>query len=380
MNGAVLRVAVVGHTNRGNFGHAMDTAFSRVPGTRIIAVADQDESGRNAALVRTGAGKAYADYALMLRSETPDIVVIGPRYCDSHEELIMEAIGRGVRGILCEKPLASTLDSIDRIQGACRSSGTTLLMAHRSRENPYVHWAQKMIREEIGPLRAMRGHGKSDHRVGMEDTVVLGLHVFDQMAFFAGAPEWCAGHVTVDGRDLVASDGRDGPEGIGKIAGNQVNAYFAFPDGVVGHWESSNGDRPGASWYWLELHGERGIIALRNLPDGEVYRYPHGHWMPDPNAGAWERVTIDEWDRDDDGVVRTSLQRTDESNRRHATALRDLLVNGGTRDDVSTIREAEVALEMTMGPVLSHLRGCRVAFPMDVRTNPFDMLHASSLG
>ena len=79
MNGPVLRVAVVGHTNRGNFGHAMDTAFSRVPGTRIIAVADQDESGRNAALVRTGAGKADADYALMLRSETPDIVVIGPR-------------------------------------------------------------------------------------------------------------------------------------------------------------------------------------------------------------------------------------------------------------------------------------------------------------
>lgn len=33
MNGPVLRVAVVGHTNRGNFGHAMDTAFSRVPGT-----------------------------------------------------------------------------------------------------------------------------------------------------------------------------------------------------------------------------------------------------------------------------------------------------------------------------------------------------------
>ena len=44
MNGPVLRVAVVGHTNRGNFGHAMDTAFSRVPGTRIVAVADPDET------------------------------------------------------------------------------------------------------------------------------------------------------------------------------------------------------------------------------------------------------------------------------------------------------------------------------------------------
>ena len=380
MNGTVVRVAVIGHTNRGNFGHAMDTAFSRVPGTRIVAVSDPDENGRNASLVRTGAGKAYADYAPMLRIEKPDIVVIGSRYCDSHEALIMEAIGRGARGILCEKPLASTLDAIDRIRKACLSSGTTLLMAHRSRENPYVHWAQKMIREEIGPLRVMRGHGKSDHRVGMEDTVVLGLHVFDQMAYFAGTPGWCTGHVTMDGRDIVASDVHDGPEGIGKIAGNQVNAYYAFPNGVVGHWESSKGDRPGSSWYGLELHGERGIIALRNLPDGEVYRYPHGHWMPDPDAGSWERVRIDEWDLGEDGHVRTSLQRTDESNRRHATALRDLLLHGGTRDDVSTVREAEVALEMTMGPVVSHLRGCRVGFPMDVRTNPFDRVRNGALG
>ncbi len=378
MNGTVLRVAVVGHTNRGNFGHAMDTAFARVPGTRIVAIADPDEKGRNASLVRTGAGNAYADYALMLRQERPDIVVIGPRYCDAHEELIMEAIGSGVRGILCEKPLAPTLGSIDRIHRACRSSGTTLLMAHRSRENPYIHWAQRVIQEEIGPLRVMRGHGKADHRVGMEDTVVLGLHVFDQMAFFAGTPQWCTGHVTVDGRDILASDVRDGPEGIGKIAGNQVNAYYAFANGVVGHWESIKGDRPGSSWYGLELHGERGIIALRNLPDGEVYRYPHGHWMPDPEAGAWERVTIDEWDLDENGNVRTSSQRTDESNRRHATALRDLLVHGGTRDDVSTVREAQVALEMTMGPVVSHLSGCRVEFPMDVRTNPFDMLQTGS--
>ncbi len=378
MNGTVLRVAVVGHTNRGNFGHAMDTAFARVPGTRIVAIADPDEKGRNASLVRTGAGNAYADYALMLRQERPDIVVIGPRYCDAHEELIIEAIGSGVRGILCEKPLAPTLGSIDRIHRACRSSGTTLLMAHRSRENPYIHWAQRVIQEEIGPLRVMRGHGKADHRVGMEDTVVLGLHVFDQMAFFAGTPQWCTGHVTVDGRDILASDVRDGPEGIGKIAGNQVNAYYAFANGVVGHWESTKGDRPGSSWYGLELHGERGIIALRNLPDGEVYRYPHGHWMPDPEAGAWERVTIDEWDLDENGNVRTSSQRTDESNRRHATALRDLLVHGGTRDDVSTVREAQVALEMTMGPVVSHLSGCRVEFPMDVRTNPFDMLQTGS--
>ena len=42
------RVAIVGHTGRGNYGHFLDLAFVGVEGARIVAVADPDDTGRAA--------------------------------------------------------------------------------------------------------------------------------------------------------------------------------------------------------------------------------------------------------------------------------------------------------------------------------------------
>ena len=42
---APLRVAVIGHTGRGNYGHGLDTMWREVPGTQVVAVADADAKG-----------------------------------------------------------------------------------------------------------------------------------------------------------------------------------------------------------------------------------------------------------------------------------------------------------------------------------------------
>lgn len=55
------RVAVVGHTGRGNYGHFLDMAFVGVEGARIVAVADPDAAGRRAVQAKTGAPASYAD-------------------------------------------------------------------------------------------------------------------------------------------------------------------------------------------------------------------------------------------------------------------------------------------------------------------------------
>ena len=39
------RVGIVGRTGRGNYGHALDTAWLAVPQTKIVAVADDDKAG-----------------------------------------------------------------------------------------------------------------------------------------------------------------------------------------------------------------------------------------------------------------------------------------------------------------------------------------------
>ena len=39
------RVAVIGHTGKGNYGHGIDTVWLKVPQCEIVAVADADEKG-----------------------------------------------------------------------------------------------------------------------------------------------------------------------------------------------------------------------------------------------------------------------------------------------------------------------------------------------
>src|SRR5262245_51679988 len=75
-----LRVAVIGHTGRGNYGHGIDTMWLHVPGTEIVAVADADAKGLEVELKKLKVEKGFADYRKMLVETKPDIVAIGPRH------------------------------------------------------------------------------------------------------------------------------------------------------------------------------------------------------------------------------------------------------------------------------------------------------------
>ena len=46
------RVAVIGRTGRGNYGHALDTAVRTYPGMEIVAVADENPEGLKKAAER----------------------------------------------------------------------------------------------------------------------------------------------------------------------------------------------------------------------------------------------------------------------------------------------------------------------------------------
>jgi predicted dehydrogenase len=52
---SVLRVGIVGATGYGNYGHHLDTAYDGLSNVEVVAVADPDADGREAAAARTGA-------------------------------------------------------------------------------------------------------------------------------------------------------------------------------------------------------------------------------------------------------------------------------------------------------------------------------------
>ena len=365
------RAVAIGHTGRGNYGHDIDLSFAEIPQVELVAVADPDESGRLAAQERTGARRSYADYRTMIEREKPDLALVCPRWSDQHKAMILACIEAGVRGIYSEKPVVPTLKDADEVLAACHETGVRLVVAHRSRENPYMHWARDLLASgEIGRLEAIRAHGKFDKRHGGMDLAVLAPHLFDQMRYFAGAPSWVFGHLTQDGRPITRADAYQGAEGVGLIAGDRVAAMFGFPNGVVGYYETYPGDRAGASWYGIELHCTNGIIALRNLPRGEVYRYPYGLWLPSAEDGLWERIHLAEWDEDATGEPREGNATTHESNRRHALSLIRAVEDGTEPRDTTTLEEAVAVQEMLSGIYASHLQGSRVSLPLVDRGYP----------
>lgn len=130
------RVTIIGHTGRGNYGHSLELAFGGLPGVEVIALADPDAAGRARAVQRTGAARAYESYGEMLAGERPDVVAVCTRWPDQHEAMIRSAVEAGVKGIFCEKPLASSPDEADRILAACDAGGVKLTVAHHNRAHP----------------------------------------------------------------------------------------------------------------------------------------------------------------------------------------------------------------------------------------------------
>ena len=67
------KVAVIGRTGKGAYGHGLDVVWKTIDNVEIVAVADENEAGRKAAQTRLGAKNAYADYKQMLEKEKPHI-------------------------------------------------------------------------------------------------------------------------------------------------------------------------------------------------------------------------------------------------------------------------------------------------------------------
>lgn len=291
------RVAVIGRTGRGNYGHGLDVVWREIKNAQIVAVADENEAGRVAAQKRLGAKNAYADYREMLKKERPQIVSVADRHLDSHRDMVIACAEAGASMFL-EKPLCRTLAEADEMVAACEKHHVKLAIAHQTRYSPRLQRVKDLIADgRIGDLLEMRGRGKEDARAGGEDLMVLGTHIMDLMRFIAGDARSCYAQVGVVGKQGVApitkADLREGGEGMGLIAGNHINAMYKFDRGVTGHFATvrCNRGKGDADRFGLTIHGTRGIIQLTtgSLPACHLLADPG--WFPGRSRALWQEIT-----------------------------------------------------------------------------------------
>src|SRR5437764_15270752 len=189
------RVAVIGRTGRGNYGHGLDVVWREIPNAQIVAVADENEAARVAAQKRLGAKNVYADYRTMLQKERPQIVSVADRHLDLHRDMVIACAQAGA-SIFLEKPMCRNLTEADEMVQACEKHHVKLAIAHQTRYSPRVDRIKDMLAKgQIGDILEMRGRGKEDSRVGGVDLMVLGTHIMDLMRVFADNPRWAFGRV-----------------------------------------------------------------------------------------------------------------------------------------------------------------------------------------
>jgi len=270
-----LRVGVIGHTGRGNYGHGLDTVWLQVPETEIVAVADAHAGGLANAKKKLKAAKGFADYRAMLREAKPDIVAVCPRHADQHHDMSLAAIKAGARGIYIEKPFLRTPAEVDSLTAASKKHGTKIAIAHRNRWHPMLAVLDKFMADgNLGKLLEIRARGKGDRRGGGEDLWVLGSHIMNLIHYFGGAPRTCSARMFQDGKPVTAAHVKPGNEGLGPLAGNELHARYEMKRGVIAYFDSIANDGTQNHGFGLHLIGNKGIIAIR------ADRQPFAYWVP----------------------------------------------------------------------------------------------------
>jgi len=366
-----LRVGIIGHTGRGNYGHGLDTMWQQVPGTEVTAVADADPDGLAAAQKKLGGVPAFADYHKMLAETQPEVVAVAPRYVDEHRDMILSAIETGARGIYVEKPFCRSPAEADDIVTACARGNVKLAIAHRNRYQPALATVAALVKAgEIGRLLELRGRGKEDDRGGSLDLWVLGSHVLNMANFFAGNPVACTATVLQEGRPAMRSDLKDGAEGVGPLAGNEVHARFEMESGVPVFFASVAKAGVKAAGFGLQLIGTGGIIDLRCDATPVAHILRGSPFQPAPEPRAWVPISSAGIGKPepDENIGKLVMS--------HAVGGRDLLA--AIREDrapLCSASDGRVIVEMISAVFESHrLGGRRVGFPLKMRRNPLTLL------
>ncbi len=366
--GLRYRVAVIGRTGRGNYGHGLDVVWNDIDQARVVAVADEDLKGRAEAARRLNAPKAYADYRRMLEKERPQIVSVAPRWLDCHRDMVLACAEFGCH-VFLEKPVCQSLDQADEMVAALEKKNLKLAIAHQTRYSPALKHVNKIISEgKLGDILELRGRGKEDRRGGGEDLMVLGTHIMDLMRFFAGDAQWCFANVRAGQKPVTRSEVRDGAEGIGPLAGDEIHAMYRFGKTTTGYFSTQRVRHGASKRFGLQLFGTKGILTMTTGALPEIWFVEDPSWQPGRSKARWKKITSAGIDKP---------ETLSDSSHRLGNSLiaRDLIrAIEENSQPKGSIYDGRAALEMILAVYESHRLNAPVELPLKNRRHPLSLL------
>lgn len=174
------------------------TSIASHPKMELVAICDKEADRREKAVALTGVKKAYADWReLIADPEVEAIVLCVPDQL--HMEMTVAALEAG-KDVLCEKPMALTIEECERMRDAEKRTGKRLMIGQICRHTPSFKLVRDLIaRGEIGELYYVESEYAHDYletpgvdgwRVDPRRQPYIGggCHAVDLLRWIAGDP------------------------------------------------------------------------------------------------------------------------------------------------------------------------------------------------
>jgi UDP-N-acetylglucosamine 3-dehydrogenase len=186
-----VKIGIISFAHMHAYSYA--NAVKKLDGVELIGIADENEERGKAAAEQFGT-HYYSNYADLLKEEIDAVIVTSENV--NHREHVMAA-AKAKKHVLCEKPIATTVEDAQAMIDCCRENGVILQTAFPVRFNTSVMRAKKLIDEgKLGKILAIKGTNRGTNPGGwfvdrtksgggavMDHTV----HVVDLMRWFMGA-------------------------------------------------------------------------------------------------------------------------------------------------------------------------------------------------
>lgn len=313
--------------------HTHIHAYHHLTETDVVGICDLNETliaETKSAWASVYPGiEGFTDYKKMIEVCRPDILSVVTSD-NRHADIVVDAAAAGVRGIFCEKPIATTLADADRMIEAVEKHGTVMTINHTRRWMPTFRLVKSMLDEgAIGEVKRIQCSFGGPRAILFRN----GTHMIDMICFLAdAAPSWVFSVLDEGYEDYWPYQG-DGGRNPDLEPG--CSGYIHFENGVRAYYNGSKGLKPRQGF---ELTGTEGWIFI------------HEKYAEIDNGEGVQTI------------VPEGLTHFDS-----AAVVRDLISvmeNGG--QTISPPRSARHTLEIMLGFLASQKHGnTRIDFPLD---------------
>jgi predicted dehydrogenase len=252
---------------------------------RMRAICGRDEVGVRDAAASLGWEGYETDYHRLLERDDIGLVDVATPG-NTHHEIAIASLEAG-KHVLCEKPLANTLQEAREMLDAARRAGTVNMVCFNYRRAPAVQLAKSLVGDgRLGEIRHWRAAYLQDFILDPELPLIwrfrkevagsgalgdIGAHIVDLAHFLVGP---IAEVVGATGTFIKERPLEEPGGGRGEVTVDDAAAFLArFENGATGTFEATRLAAGRKNHNYFEINGSRGSVAfdLERMNELQVY-------------------------------------------------------------------------------------------------------------